>query len=370
MMHRQGGAFNPEDVDQHILDKKEMAAAAATSNGTEYWTQLVAFERSAVQDWAYGNRERLNPFTEKRFTFDAASLIAESLVHDFGKWQNEECVSMKEHLMTLDMEKTGRVPLKTFWAQPETEVYRFTESSEYLREIGALDESPGRAPAVRIVNYLAGPSNCMAQSDYVAICCLDQCAGLIRELEEVVRGPWADPSHLLRVLQNMSSPTVDAPRDISAPLVTKLQSIAEQHAGTVPLHGRLFQQWMHFAFPNECAYPAAASAETQKRFDGSALLSLEERPLHAQAIDGQQGAEGFSALQEHWRDVEILPLHASSRTSIPSFDAHSLLTIVPYAALLSVAARTALGLWRSAMEKAQGGDGPDGTAKGKLGVIV
>jgi hypothetical protein len=279
---------------------------------------------------------------------------------------------MKDHLMTLDTESTGRVPLKTFWAQPETEVYRFTESSEYLREIGALDESPGRVPAVRIANYLAGPSNCMAQSDYVAICCLDECAGLVGELEEVVRGPWADPSHLLRVVQNMSSPTVDAPRDISAPLAAKLQSIAEQHAGTVPLHGRLFQQWMHFAFPNECAYPAAASAEalTPKRFDGSALLSLEERPIHAQAIDGQQGAEGFSVLQEHWQDVEVLPLREAGRMSIPFFDRRHLLTIVPYAALLSVAARIALGLWRSAIEKAQGGDAPDGTEKGKVGVIV
>ena len=38
-------------------------------------------------------------------------------------------------------------------------------------------------------------------------------------------------------------------------MVRRLEDIAEGHHGTVPLHGRLFAQWMHHAFPRECAYP-------------------------------------------------------------------------------------------------------------------
>jgi len=46
-----------------------------------------------------------------------------------------------------------------------------------------------------------------------------------------------------------------APRNLSAPLLYRLNEIADGHGGTVPLHGRLFAQWMHHAFPRECPYP-------------------------------------------------------------------------------------------------------------------
>merc|ERR1712187_308343 len=45
------------------------------------------------------------------------------------------------------------------------------------------------------------------------------------------------------------------PRTLSAPLLYRLHDIAKTHGGTVPLHGRLFAQWMHHAFPRECPFP-------------------------------------------------------------------------------------------------------------------
>merc|ERR550532_901622 len=53
----------------------------------------------------------------------------------------------------------------------------------------------------------------------------------------------------------MPSDTVPAPRNISALMRGRLDDIAARHGGSVPLHGRLFAQWMHHAFPNECPYP-------------------------------------------------------------------------------------------------------------------
>merc|ERR1712190_604840 len=53
----------------------------------------------------------------------------------------------------------------------------------------------------------------------------------------------------------LGSSTVQAPRDLNAPLLYRLNEIAEGHGGTVPLHGRLFAQWMHHAFPRECPFP-------------------------------------------------------------------------------------------------------------------
>merc|ERR1719379_1272928 len=35
----------------------------------------------------------------------------------------------------------------------------------------------------------------------------------------------------------------------------RLNDIATHHGGYVPLHGRLFAQWLHHAYPRECPYP-------------------------------------------------------------------------------------------------------------------
>merc|ERR1719476_1187982 len=46
-----------------------------------------------------------------------------------------------------------------------------------------------------------------------------------------------------------------APRSLPDSLTSRLQEIATHHGGRVPLHGRLFAQWMHHAYPRECPYP-------------------------------------------------------------------------------------------------------------------
>merc|ERR1719356_725964 len=67
--------------------------------------------------------------------------------------------------------------------------------------------------------------------------------------------PTATPERLLEVISNMSSSTVDAPRPLPRVLKQRLHSIAATAGGQVALHGRLFLQWLHFAFPYECPFP-------------------------------------------------------------------------------------------------------------------
>merc|ERR1719378_337673 len=43
-------------------------------------------------------------------------------------------------------------------------------------------------------------------------------------------------------------------------LIGALGQVAEHHGGEVPLHGRLFAQWMHYAFPHECPYPHTSTS--------------------------------------------------------------------------------------------------------------
>merc|ERR1719188_2672256 len=120
---------------------------------------LVEFEADAVQNYDYRHRGQLNPFANRAYSFQDAHHIVEDLAHDYGKWQNTECRQMKEDLMNLDPTASGRVPLSKFYSHPETDEYTFTESREYLAQIGALDDVNAADPKERIANYVAGPSN-------------------------------------------------------------------------------------------------------------------------------------------------------------------------------------------------------------------
>merc|ERR1719382_334988 len=179
------------------------------------WQMLAEFEQDAVWNYVYKHRNFLNPFVATKFTFEAAAEIVEELANDYGQWQNSECKQMKEDLTSLDTDGSGLVPLSTFYSQPDTADYQFTESVDYLREVGAIDTSTSNGrPKVRIANYLAGPSNCIASHTYYSVCCLSECEGLMTELEGKIQAPTATPQQLLSVVSNLTSDAVDVPEDL------------------------------------------------------------------------------------------------------------------------------------------------------------
>merc|ERR1712151_1290477 len=64
----------------------------------------------------------------------------------------------------------------------------------------------------------------------------------------------------------LSSSTVAASnRTVSAAPEGRLMEVAEHHGGRIPLHGRLFAQWMHQAYPRECPYPHVAGTTKPQR---------------------------------------------------------------------------------------------------------
>merc|ERR1719236_59219 len=198
---------------------------------------------------------------------------------------------MKSHLVELDSEGSGRVPLGLLYAQPAGETYHFSESVDYLRKIGALDET-GSTPKVLIANYIAGPSNCIASSSYYSVCCLNNCDSIMDEIEHKVLAATASPDRLLGIVRNISSA-----QHLPSNLVEKLKSIAERHGGDVPIHGRLFAQWLHFAFPHECPYPhmGGLSPKTQEQWraqvgEEAESVSEDEVRQHLQADYGRRKA--------------------------------------------------------------------------------
>merc|ERR1740123_2936722 len=77
----------------------------------------------------------------------------------------------------------------------------------------------------------------------------------MRHVERHIASSSATPARIAEVVSSLHSDTVDAPRNLSASLHARLDEIAAFHGGHVPLHGRLFAQWMHHAYPRECSFP-------------------------------------------------------------------------------------------------------------------
>jgi len=203
---------------------------------------------------------------------------------------------MTEQLMTLEYHGTGRVMLSDFYKPALEGVWTFKENAAYLRASGALDESDPKHPSVMIPNYVYSPSNCIGASGFYQICCNNKCEGLLGYLEENIGSPNAKPETIVALVSNLSSHTVTAPQKLSTSLLSRLDDIATTHVGTVPLHGRLFAQWMHHVYPRECPYPHLSG--TTRDWKGYAELmgidsvaTDEEMKKHvdlaAKAPDGQ-----------------------------------------------------------------------------------
>jgi len=176
----------------------------------------------------------------------------------YGRWQDRECQDLKYQLIKAGDGGTGCVPLKKFYqSHVHGGAYQFSESPEYLRQLGALDETNPANPQVIVPNYINSQSNCLASSKYYSVCCIDECEEILGRFERSLRSPEATPSEIKALATTEAMEGVWS-GSLPVKLFDRLNDIAQKHRGLVPLHGRLFAQWMHHAFPRECPYPHLA----------------------------------------------------------------------------------------------------------------
>merc|ERR1719145_50803 len=196
---------------------------------------------------------------------------------------------MKRKLVDMERGNTGRVPLSRFYGNSISDKeWIFTESVQYLKLLGALDDTDPSSMSVIISNYLNGANNCVAGSKFYDVCCIDECDALVSHLEHQLVASEASPERILSLVAALPSDTVKAPRTLPDVLTSRLREIAAHHGGSVPLHGRLFAQWMHHAFPRECTYPhmsGTTSSLTPSEFmrSGGSLTITPEQ--HATLLD-------------------------------------------------------------------------------------
>eukprot|EP00929_Paragymnodinium_shiwhaense_P112241 TRINITY_DN80507_c0_g1_i1.p1 TRINITY_DN80507_c0_g1~~TRINITY_DN80507_c0_g1_i1.p1 ORF type:complete len:566 (+),score=152.24 TRINITY_DN80507_c0_g1_i1:82-1779(+) len=260
--------------------------------------------------WVDGLMENMTVGSSK-ISWREAKHIVEEVGRRYVNYDVNVCHDLKSMLMKLkgeeDKGQPGRVPLSKFYDQGMTKdtFFRFTESVSYLRDLGALDESDAENPSVIIPNYVTSRTQCLEASKLYAVCCRSECEGFMRHLEDRIAKSAAKPSEIVALVEGMSSETVKAPRILSPKLLQHLDKIATVHNGVVPLHGRLFAQFMHHAYPNECPYPHVSGTtnprapEDWMRLTGrnSTEASKEEMRQHIQSAynvnaQGVLSAEG------------------------------------------------------------------------------
>lgn len=264
-----------------------------------HWRQVSGYVHGQVRKMEYRRRyeseaaaagslarQGHNAMTSK-YSFEDAHQIVASITQSFASFWDSECLSMKEALFKMDTHHTGRVPLAKFHDRGLSADWRFGESADYLRELGALDESSWRGPQVIISNYMQAASNCVVSTSHYLVCCKNDCESLLDEIEGAVESPTVDPNRLIEIVSTMNAQSTldeDEPMQLEARLKKQLQQIATTHDGQVPLHGRLFAQWLHYAFPRQCPFPhkaGAVSTITPSEYGEKYYASSEEMATHA-----------------------------------------------------------------------------------------
>lgn len=325
----------------------------------KYWSKL--------QEWIHnlqlGVSHRNSTGT---LDFDTTSLVVEQIGRRYADFNKEECSTLKSTLLQGESQKAGRVRLAEFYRLGLAGVFDFNEKIDYLRTLGALDESDPAEPHVIVPNYVASRPNCLVVSSFYMVCCRNECEDLMGSLESYFAAEMVQPEKIIQFVSSMSSATTAAPRTLSTSLVSRLHSIAEGHGGSVPLHGRLFALWMHHAFPRECPYPHEAgrgSAQTpdewiQENGEDESKHSREEVVAHVASDTCAFKPKGEEARAHHDRQENALPwdemeellqpakVTSSARNAAKVQHRPVLRAIAPAAALASVAWAAVAFVWK------------------------
>mmetsp|Transcript_82103 Transcript_82103/g.129311 ORF Transcript_82103/g.129311 Transcript_82103/m.129311 type:complete len:233 (+) Transcript_82103:2-700(+) len=171
-----------------------------------------------------------------------------------------------------------------------------------------VDTTDRKNLKVMIPNYLNAASNCIAASHYYSVCCIDECEALFGHIERYIEGPTASPGKLAAFISKLPSSTEAGNRTLTSLQLQRLESIADKHGGYVPIHGRLFRQWMHNFYPRECSYPQLSGRSksysvnqwTSMGKETVATMEQMKAAVVSQRIEGKSGQCGA------WLDEEEL----------------------------------------------------------------
>merc|ERR1719336_363596 len=294
------------------------------------WRDTIKFANGVLEN--VSDNSAADPaFAGGELAFGAISRIVEEIGERYGRWQERDCHHLKANIMKLENKGSGRVLLRDFYGDTIEGGWQFSESVSYLRDHGILDESDPKQKSVLIPNYITSTSNCLASSGLYSVCCPDECEPLLGHLEREIGEPDATPARIASIVANLPSDTIEALRVLPEALYSRLEEVSNHHGGRVPLHGRLFAQWMHHAYPRECPYPhlsgttRAVSMEEWVDQNGAERATREEMRQHVSSEpfpeDDVSGGEAGSARGQPlmWSAEEELVVSTPAPASAGAF---------------------------------------------------
>jgi hypothetical protein len=339
-----------------LANKRNAAQLVVRSAERSYpgFDELRAYVRQ-MRDESTSNRSILS-------SVDVSHVITR-FGDKYGRWQHYECEDLKRKLLAIEDDGTGRVSLSKFYDGALNQGHwQFSESPEFLRSMGALDESTPTNPRVIITNYILAPSNCVASSKYFSVCCLDECEDLVDHLEREIQAPAATPTRIAELVAAMPSSTTRGNHTIAPHLIGRLDEIAAANNGMVLLHGRMFAQWMHHVYPRECPYPHLSGTTTALRTDEFEKMTglkagASQADMH-QCIADAAGVEGGTEVI--WSTEDELYVE---RPALPDEEGNIWSSIARFVALLSVV--LSMGYFLSGLGRMAGSE-VDGHAFSKM----
>merc|ERR1719162_17037 len=261
-----------------------------------------------------------------------ASMIAQgqNLIEKLKVFNQRDCREISEQMASIpNGASNGRLRLSAFYLQGNMSHFLFKEKEQYLREQGVLDETDFARTSVIIPNYVMSKSNCNWQASTIFdMCCsMDECEDMTQKVEAAVGHALATPAAVSTVFRTLSTSSTPARDEMPALLSERLGDIADINKGFVPLHGRLFQQWMHHAFPLECPLPHVQGTvfpmtqdawEVSKGMQADATAADMSKHIDQDTCvvdsNGNVGCGEAAVLDIPWsRHEEVLSLHVSSR---------------------------------------------------------
>lgn len=231
--HRSGYALSPVEAN------KERAYISSAYN---HWPNVEKFVSHAVNDHG------------RDFTFEDSLRALKGISANFEELSNDECTDIQKDLLGIEERgRTGKVSLLEFHGRA-LKRHSAVESTDFLRKLGALDESDPTFPRVIIPNFVTSPSNCLGTTSFFDLCCRDRCEVILEHLEQNIAKSEATPEEIAAVIASLPSGAA-AVGGTSSPLFEQLQTGAQKNKGRLALHGYDFGLWMHSAFPYECPRP-------------------------------------------------------------------------------------------------------------------
>merc|ERR1740121_392621 len=206
---------------------------------------------------------------------------------------------------------------------------------------------------------------------------MNECDALMGHLEKTLGKPEAEPEEIVALIKALPSATMPAGAQVSDLMMLRLRGIARGSDGSegsvstgkVPIHGRMFAQWMHHAYPRECPFPHFSGStnplfldewinETGKDW----LASPQELHQHA-SMPPQRSEAPVESVPWIQQEELLVPSHLRQERLPPLLWILHSATLMPLVAMVALAC----GLGRTLTRGTRALAGTASTAEKKVG---